>query len=296
MVIDSIVGLIKKTLYKLIQSFPKPFRTFGRNINVKVDLSNYPTKFKNATEVDTSKLAAKSDLASLKTEVDKIGVEKLETVPLDLSNLSNIVNNDVVKKTVFDKLVIKIDNIDTSRFVLKTKYTADKSDLEKKISDTGNKLLDTSGLVKKTDFSANITEIESKIPNISSLATNSALTSVENKRPDVINLVKKTNYDAKISDIEVKYITTADYNKFTKNVVSNNIKSKELVNKSGVVGFINNAELDGKVTALETKVEFKAEQNKIIKLQAFESSYFRGKNHFEDNYTQNCLIFQPMYR
>ena len=89
MIIPLIVRLIKKTLYKLSQYFPKPYRNFGGNINVKVDLSSYATKadFKNATGVDTSKVAAKSDLASLKAEIDKIDVGKLKTVPVDLSNL-----------------------------------------------------------------------------------------------------------------------------------------------------------------------------------------------------------------
>ena len=100
-------------------------------------MSNYATKadLKNATVVDTSKLAAKSDLVSLKAEVDKIDVDKLKTVPVDLSKLSNVADNDVVKKTKYGKLVAQVNNIDTSGFGLKTKYDADKSDLEKKISD-----------------------------------------------------------------------------------------------------------------------------------------------------------------
>ena len=78
--------------------------------------------------------------------------------------------------------------------------------------------------------------------SISGLATNFALTAVENIIPDVSNLVKKTYYDTKISDIESKYITTAHYNKFTKDIVDNRIKSKNLVDKSAISGFINNAE------------------------------------------------------
>ena len=70
------------------------------------------------------------------------------------------------------------------------------------------------------------------------------MTATENKIPDVNSLVKKTNYDAKISEIENKYITTTDYNKFTKNIVDNNIKSKNLVDKSAIAGFINNVDLD----------------------------------------------------
>ena len=123
------------------QYFPKPFRSFGRNINVKVDLSNYPTKtdLKNVTHVDTSNFALKTNLASLKTEADKLDIEKLATVLVDLSKLSDLVKNDVVKKAVYDKLVAKVNNIDTSDFVLKTKYNTDKTELEKKIPDARNK-------------------------------------------------------------------------------------------------------------------------------------------------------------
>ena len=94
------------------QYFPKPYEPFGGDINVTVDLSNYAIKthLKNTTRVDISKLAAKFDLASLKAEIDKIDVDRiknyglkimknrLKTVPVDLSKLSNAVNNDVVKK------------------------------------------------------------------------------------------------------------------------------------------------------------------------------------------------------
>ena len=109
----------KKDLIKMSQYFPKPFRSFGGNINVKVDMSNYATKtdLKNVTHVDTSSFALKTNLASLKTEVDKLDIDKLMSVPVDLSKLSDVVKNDVAKKTVYDKLVGKVDNIDTSDFV-----------------------------------------------------------------------------------------------------------------------------------------------------------------------------------
>ena len=82
------------------QYFPKPFKSFGRNINVKVDLSNYATKIdlNNVTHVDTSTFALKRNLANLKTEVDKLDIDKLVPVPVDLSKLSNVVKNEVVKK------------------------------------------------------------------------------------------------------------------------------------------------------------------------------------------------------
>ena len=97
------------------QYFPKPFRSFGGNINVKVDLSNYATKtdLKNVTHVDTSSFALKTNLANLKTEVDKLYINKLAPVPVDLSKLNDVVKNDVAKKNVYDKLVEKVNNIDT---------------------------------------------------------------------------------------------------------------------------------------------------------------------------------------
>ena len=99
------------------QYFPKPYEPFGRDINVKVDLSNY---------------------------------DKLAPVPVDLSKLSDVVKNYVVKKTVYDKLVAKVNNIDTSALILKAKYDEDQSKIE-------NKTPDTSGLVKKTDYKTKIT-------------------------------------------------------------------------------------------------------------------------------------------
>ena len=83
------------------QYFPKPYEPFGGDINVKVDLSNYATKadIKNISHVDTSSFALKSNLASLKTEVDKLDIDKLVPVPVDLSKLRDVVKNDVVKKS-----------------------------------------------------------------------------------------------------------------------------------------------------------------------------------------------------
>ena len=138
--------------------FPKSFRSFGRNINVKVDLSNYATK----------------------TEVDKLDIDKLAPVPVNLSKLSAVVKNDFVKKTTYDKLVAEVNNIDTSDFVLKSNYNADKTELE-------NKIPDVTDFVKK----AELPELENKMPDISNLATKTALITVENKIPSVSHLVKK---------------------------------------------------------------------------------------------------------
>ena len=126
MIILLTAGLIKNTMYKVSQYFPKPYEPFGGDINVKVDLSNYAAKdnIKSITHVDTSSFALKTNLANLKTEVDKLDIDKLKSlpnnlsnlktevdkldidklapVPADLSKLSNVVNNEVVKKTEYD--------------------------------------------------------------------------------------------------------------------------------------------------------------------------------------------------
>ena len=112
--------------------------------------------------------------------------------PADLSKLSNVVNNEVVKKTEYDKLVTKVNNINigTGKFILKSDYDADK------------------------------TELENKIPNISNLATKAALNTIENKIPDVSNLVEKSDFDTIIKDIENKYITTTEFNKLASDAVN----------------------------------------------------------------------------
>ena len=121
--------------------FPKPYEPFGGDINVKVDLSNYATKtdLKNVSHVDVSSFALKSNLASLKTEVDKLDVNELTPVPNDLAKLSNVVKNDVVKKIEYNKLVTKVENIDTTNFVKKAKYEKDGSDFGDKINKVDKK-------------------------------------------------------------------------------------------------------------------------------------------------------------
>ena len=107
------------------------------------------TDLKNMSHVDASSFALKSNLASLKTEVDKLDIDKLTPAPNDLAKLNNVIKNNVVKKTVYDKVAAKVNNIHTTGFVLQATYDTDKSDLEKKISDADKKIPDTSDLAKK---------------------------------------------------------------------------------------------------------------------------------------------------
>ena len=138
----------------------------------------------------------------------------------------------LLKKDVCDKLVAKVNSIDTSGFVLKTKYDTDKSELE-------NKIPDTSGLVKKTDYNTKITEIEGKIPDISSLATKTALAAVD-KIPDASSLVQKTDYNTKVTETENKlnnhnhdkYITSPEYNALAADVFNARLAQANLVTKT----------------------------------------------------------------
>ena len=149
-----------------------------------------------------------------------------------MSKLSNVVKNDVVKKNNYDKLVTKVNVINTSGSVLKTKHDTDKSELE-------NKIPDTSDLVKKTYYDAKITEIECKIPHIPNLAIKTALTTVENKIPNVSSLVKKTDYTTKVTEIENKlnnhnhdkYITTPEFNTSAADVFNASLSRENLVKK-----------------------------------------------------------------
>ena len=167
-------------------------------MKVELYLSNYATKtdIKNATGVDTSKFAKKVDLASLKSDVDKLDiyelekvltglntlkskvdkldVDKLVPVPVDLSKLSKVVKNDVVEKDV---------------------YNANIKNIEDKIPDITN-------LVTNTTLNAKIIEVKNEIPSITSLGTTTALTAIENEIPSSVNLVKNTDYD------HGKHITT----------------------------------------------------------------------------------------
>ena len=120
-----------------------PYRSSGSNIKVELDLSSYATKtdLKNVTHIDVSDFALKQNLASLQSDVDRLDIDKLVPIPLDLSKLTNVVKNDVVKKTEYNKLV--------TNFVKKDKYEKYGSDFEDKISKVDKKIPDVSGLVKK---------------------------------------------------------------------------------------------------------------------------------------------------
>ena len=209
-----------------------------------------------------------------------------------MSKLNDVVENDVVKKTVYDKLVAKVNaillnNIDANDFVLKTKYNGDKTELKNKIHDVTN-------FVKK----AKLTELENKIPDISNLATKTALTTVKNKIPSVSDLVKKTDYNTKVTEIENKltdhnhdkYIDTSDFNKLTADGFNARLAQVNLITKTDFD--VKLSSLNKKVTSNKTKQLLV--ENELKKLKTFDSSYFIGKSHFQEDGTQNYLVFQAL--
>ena len=136
-----------------------PYRSSSNNIKVKLDLVNYATKtdLKNITHADVSSFASKTNLASLKTEVDKNDTDKLKTVPADLAKLSNVVKNDVVKKTDYNA---KVNSIEV-QIASVTKNTTDNLNDIKKL-----KAGDTNNFVLKTKFSADINTSDDKIDGV----------------------------------------------------------------------------------------------------------------------------------
>ena len=221
------------------QYYP-PYESSSNNIKVELDLTNYATKtdLKNITHTDVSSFASKTNLAALKTEVVKIDKDKLKTVPVDLAKLSNIVNNDVVKKTDYntketsienqiagvtkntlDKLgdITKLKAVDTSNFVLKTNIASDVTTLENKIDTVDKKTPDISGLPTKTSltsylqtatFNSKVTEVENKI-KAADIIAKSANTKINTIRSDLTGYAKKADVATDITAIKNDYVTNA---------------------------------------------------------------------------------------
>ena len=198
-------------------------------------------------------------MANLKSEVDKLDIDKLATVPVDLSKISNVVKNDVVKKT----------------------------DYNTKITEIEDKIPDISGLATKTT----LTTVENKIPSFNNLATETALTTVENKIPDISGLVKKTDYNTKVTDIENKlnnhnhdkYVATSEFITLAADVFNARLAQANLITK---ISF------DAKLSSLNRKIT----ANKTYHfLNDNDLSYYRGKQYFDEGRgKKNYLVFLPM--
>ena len=217
-------------------------------------MANYASKddVKNITHVDVSSYATKTNLAALKSEVDKIDVDKLKTTPTDLAKLSNVVKNDVVKKTDYNTKVTSIENqiagvtkntidnladitklkaVDTNNFVLKTTLTADVNTLETKIDTIDKEIPDISGLATKTSltsylqtatFNSKVTEVENKI-KATDIIGKSANTKANTIRSDLTSYAKKADVATDITAIKNDYVTNASLTSQLNNLKSQHI-------------------------------------------------------------------------
>ena len=213
----------------MTEYFAEPKSSGGRK-KVELDSSNYVTKpeLKNAVSLDTLKISKKVDLADLKSNVEKLDIDKLKNaptnlsnlksktdelnvdklvfVPVDLSKLSDVVKNDIVKKDVYNPRIKNIEDeiLDSTNLATNITLNAKRNEVKG----------ETPSITNLT--TAKINEVKHKISNITNLATTIALATVENKIPNVINLVKSNNtkYNIKVSEIENKITTDLDYDKY----------------------------------------------------------------------------------
>ena len=213
----------------------------------KIDLANLKS---DVDKLDIDKLKnLPTNLSNLQSKVDKLD-DKLVPVPVDLSKLSDVVENVVVKKDVYD---VKIKNVEDK--IPDITKLATKTTLNAKINEVKGEIPNITNLVTTSGLNANINEVIGGIPNITNLVTTSALTAVENKIPIVRNLAKKTNYNTKISEIEKKitdhnhdkYITTPEFNKFIAEIFDLRSKRANLAIKNDIANFVKNTSFDRKL-------------------------------------------------
>ena len=262
-------------------SYYPPYKNSSNNVKVELDLTNYSTKndLKNITHVDVSSFASKTNLAALKTEVDKIYTDKLKTAPTDLAELTNAIENDVVKKTDYNTKVTSIeaqiagftkntvDNladitkltaIDTNSFVTRTKFSADTNALDDKI-DGVEKKPDISGLATKTSLysylqtstiNSKVTEVESKTKNTDIIAKR-AVTKANTIRSNLTSYATKADVATDITAIKNDYETNASLSSQL-----NDLKSQHIATE--VTGIDNKTKKNASdILALENKLKQK---------------------------------------
>ena len=234
-----------------------PYKSSSNNVKVELNLTNYATKtdLKIITHVDVSSFASKTNLIALKTEVDKIDIDKLKTTPTDLAKLSNVVKNDLVKKTdcnakvtsiegqiagitknTIDNLadITKLKALDTSNYVLKTKLASDVTTLENKTGTIDKKIPDISGLATKTSlnaylqtstFNSKVTEVENKI-KAADIIAKSANTKANTIKSDLTGYATKSDVATDITGIKNDDVTNASLTSQLNDLKSQHIATK----------------------------------------------------------------------
>ena len=227
-------------------SYYPPYKSSSNNIKVELDLSNYATKddVKNITHVDVSSYATKSNLAALKTEVDKIDVDKLKTVPDDLAKLSNVAKNEVVKKTDF--------SADT--YVTRTKFSTDTNALDDKIDKVEKKIPDISSLETKRNVTTLVNNLNNKIDNLKindyakkTSLTNYMLTSTFNTKP--------TELESKIKDADIIAKSVVTKANSIKSDLDDYAKKDDVANDITTIknDFVTNASLTSRLNDLKSQ-------------------------------------------
>ena len=284
-------------------SYYPPYKSSSSNVKVELHLINHATKtdLKNITHVDVSSFASKTNLAALKTEVDKIDTDKLKTAPTDLAKLTNAIENGVVKKTDYNTKVTSIeaqiagltkntvDNLaditklkanDTNSFALKTKFSADINTLDDKI-DGVEKKTDISGLAIKTSlndylktstFNSKVTEVESKIKD-ADIIDKSAVTRANTNRSNLANYATKVDLATDITTIKNDYVTNASLSSQL-----NDLKSQHIATE--VTGIDNKTKKNASdILALENKLKQKEDTiNENERGLSFNRDFFFYKN------------------
>ena len=295
-----------------------PYKSSSNNIKIELDLSSYATKndLKNITHVDVSSFASKTNLAALKTEVDKIDTDKLKTAPTDLAKLTNAIENYLAKETVYNTKVTSIktqiagltkntvDNladitklkaIGTSSFVTRTKFSADIYALDDKIDGVEKKKTDISGLVTKTSlnaylqtstFNSKVAEVENKIKDADIIAK-SANTKANTIRSDLTAYAKKADVAMDITTIKNDYVTNTS---LTSQL--NDLKSQHIATK--VTGIDNKTKKNASdILALENKLKQKEDTiNENERGRSFNRGYFFYTNRSYLVYDSKMGSFQ----
>ena len=275
-------------MYKMSTYYP-PYKSSGQNVKVELDLTNYATKtdLKNITHTDVSSFASKTNLSALKTEVDKIDVDKLKTVPDDLAKLINVVKNEVVKKTEFSA-----DN-----YVTRTKFSTDTNSLDDKIDKVDQKIPDVSGLVTKSSVTILIRNLDDRIDKlkINDYAKKTSLT----------NYMFTSDFNAKSTELESK-IKGADIIAKSAVTKANSIKGNlnDYAKKAGVANdittikndYVSNASLTSRLNDLKSQhiatkvktIDDKTEKN-ASDILSFESRLKQKEDIDDEVQRENAL-------
>ena len=223
-----------------------PCKSSGQNVKVELDLTNYATQtdLKNITRVDVSSFASKTNLSALKTEVDKIDIDKLKTVPDDLAKLSNVVKNEVVKKTDFSA-----DN-----YVTRTKFSTDTNSLDDKIDKVDQKIPDAFGLATKSSVTILIKNLDDRIDKLKindyakkTSLTNYMLTSTFNS--------KSTELENKIKDADIIAKSAVTKANSIKNNLNDYAKKTDVANDITTMknDYVSNASLTSRLNDLKSQ-------------------------------------------